>query len=157
MNSVDYASTPEAHGQPRRGCARWLRVLVLFLLSLPVLADGSDGGGDGGVINLPNARNNSNRSSSYRMRVALDDYRPGVVLRMPNEMREGIAFFLYEQRVTPVPFADGQLVLDAETLTQLRTAEVYEFDITLTNSEQLQLLLTVELEADSHKVTVTVW
>jgi hypothetical protein len=137
-------------------CAGWFRILVLFLLALPGLADGSDGGGDGGVINLPNARSNSGRSV-WRMRVVRDDYRPNVVMRMPPEMTNAFAFFHFEEEVVPMPIVEGYLVLDEESLTRLRDARVYSFDITVINAQNEQLLISVELEPNTYRITITVW
>jgi hypothetical protein len=140
---------------PHRGGL--LRLLLTLLLVLPIVAEGNDGGGDGGVINLPNARWNNSRTNACRVQVTRDDFREGVLMRLPTEMKAAVAVLTYENQVVPVAIVEGRLCLDGASLEELRAASVYRFDLTILDEHMCSILVTIEMSPDNSRVTIKIW
>lgn len=135
-----------------------VRILAVLVFLLPMPAEDEMGGGDGGIINLPGTRDrNGNNLTGYRMRVTRDEMGSGIMLRMPQELRNSIALLRQGSAVVTTFVTDGFLVLTGESLNLLETSGVSRIDVVVQNDREESLSMTIELHAAGPGFTLTVW
>jgi len=135
-----------------------LRALAMILIVLPIIAEDGAGGGDGGIINLPGVRDKNTKGLvGWRLRVAREDFHPGIVLHLPEELRSSVVIMQAGEDMVPLLVTDGYIVLSGESLDALRAAQVFTLTIEVRNLRNEVLSMTLALDDKGFGYTLTVW
>ena len=132
-------------------------VAVLLLLLIPVVADEGEGGGDGGIVNLPGCRNGSRHEGTYRLKVERKDVLNGIVLQLPAEVRNWLVVASINGNITFVPTLERLIVLDGGMLFAIKQAGSPRFDLTAFDMHYGTIEMTIEFSKDTNAFTFIVW